>query len=443
MRRSRTRSHVHTFTRRLVVSLLLIVLAVGCKSAEELYDEGQALEAQGRYAEAAFRYVDSLEKEDNAAVRERLVAAGTRAMEGYTAAIGAAIEGDDPVGAAEVYRDADELLGAAGDVGVRLPVFDTYDEDRRATFDAAIATLQEVGDDAYAADDFERAVEAYDRATRYAPPASIQAVLDARRADAYGGWAEVALVAGRFRTAYDRAERALSYAPDQRALLDLQATILDAGSIRIAAFPTETRGGRATRGVPNDFREALNDRLEDEVWSRPPLFVVAAYPPDVRRAIRSLSGGDERYGRRGTSAELARVLDADLAVATRLDDFTRAEEERERETRTADRRSGGTATYTRVTTDLDLSATLVYEVVDARSRRVVCEGEVERRVDTRLRTGVYAGRVSDLDLDRSERRLFDEEYLDDEERDLEVRLRVALAERLADRVYRCVEREVP
>ncbi|MEO1477212.1 MAG: hypothetical protein AAFV01_01405, partial [Bacteroidota bacterium] len=145
---------MHTFTRRYVVSLLLIVLALGCKSAEELYDEGQALEAQGQYAEAAFRYVDSLEKEDSAAVRERLVAAGTRAMEGYTAAIGAAIEGDDPVGAAEVYRDADELLGAAGGVGVRLPVFDTYDEDRRATFDAAIATLQEVGDDAYAADDF-------------------------------------------------------------------------------------------------------------------------------------------------------------------------------------------------------------------------------------------------------------------------------------------------
>ena len=196
------------------------------------------------------------------------------------------------------------------------------------------------------------------------------------------------------------------------------------------------------------MQTALDARRADAyggwaVWSRPPLFVAAAFPPDVRRAIRSLSGGDERDGRRGTSAELARLLDADLAVATRLDDFTRAEEERERETRTADRRSGGTATYTRVTPDLALSATLVYEVVDARSRRVVCEGEVERRVDTRLRTGVYAGRVSDLDLDRSEPRLFDEEYLDDEERDLEVRLRVALAERLADRVYRCVEREVP
>ncbi|MEM6783747.1 MAG: hypothetical protein AAF624_08440 [Bacteroidota bacterium] len=434
---------VFSFTRRYVAPLLLMVLAVGCKSAEELYDEGQALEAQGQYAEAAFRYVDSLEKEDNAAVRERLVAAGTRAMEGYTAAISAAIEADDPVGAAEVYLGADELLGAAGGVGVRLPVFDTYDEDRRATFDAAIATLQTVGDDAYTADAFERAIEAYDRATRYAPPPSMLAALDAGRADAYGGWAEAALVAGRFRTAYDRAERALGYAPDQRALLDLQAAILDAGSIRIAAFPTETRGGRATRDMPSDFREALNDRLEDDVWSRPPLFIVAAYPPDVRRAIRSLSGGDERYGRRGTSAELARVLDADLAVATRLDDFTRAEEERERETRTADRRDGGTATYTRITTDLDLSATLVYEVVDARTRRVVCEGEVERRVDARLRTGVYAGRVSDLDLDRSERQLFDDDYLEDEQRDLEVRLRAALAERLADRVYRCVEREVP
>ncbi|MEM8598482.1 MAG: hypothetical protein AAGF99_01050 [Bacteroidota bacterium] len=437
------RSHVHTFTRRYIAPLLLIVLAVGCKSAEELYDEGQALEAQGQYAEAAFRYVDSLEKEDNAAVRERLVAAGTRAMEGYTAAISAAIEGDDPVGAAEVYRDADELLAAAGGVGVRLPVFDTYADDRRATFDAAIAALQAVGDDAYAADAFERAIEAYDRATRYDPPPSALAALDAGRADAYGSWAEAALVAGRFRTAYDRAERALGYAPGQPALLDLQAAILDAGSIRIAAFPTETRGGRATRAMPSDFREALNDRLEDDVWSRPPLFVVAAYPPDVRRAIRALSGGDERYGRRGTSAELARVLDADLAVATRLDDFTRAEEERERETRTADRRDGGTATYTRVTTDLDLRATLVYEVVDARTRRVVCEGEVERRVDVRLQTGVYVGNVSDLDLDRSERRLFDEEALEDEERDLEVRLRVALAERLADRVYRCVEREVP
>ncbi|MEM8558673.1 MAG: hypothetical protein AAGG50_12705 [Bacteroidota bacterium] len=443
MRCTPTRSPVRTLLRRYVYMALLLALAVGCKSAEDLFDEGQALEAQGRYAEAAFRYVDSLEKEENAAVRARLVEAGTRAMEAYVAQISAALDADDPVTAADRYRDTDDLLGAAGGVGVALPTFDTYAEDRRATFDAAIDALVQAGADADRAADYEAAIDAYDRAALYDPAPAQQASLDAARAGSYAAWAEAALAAGRFRTAYDRAERALGFAPGDRALLDLQAAILAAGSIRIAAFPTETRDSRATRALPRDFQEALNDRLEDDVWSQPPLFVVATYPPDVRRAIRGLSGGDERYGRRGTSVELARILDANLAVATRVEAFEREEDERKRETRSADRRGGGTATYTYVETDIDLSATLAYEVIEARTRRVLCEGDVDRTVDVRLRTGLYRGNPDDLDLDRNERRLFDEEFLEDEERDLEEALRLALAERLGNRVYTCIERAVP
>lgn len=415
----------------------------GCKSAEELYVEGEALEAEGRYAEAAWRYLESLKREDSEKARGRLREAGARAVDEQLAEADAAQAAGDAVGAANAYLGADALVAAAARVGVDLPRPDAYEADLRAAVGAAYDALRAVGDQAQRAGAFGEAVRAYDRAFAYALAREQEAALDAGRAAAYAGWAEGALEAGRFRTAYDRAERALGYAPGDRALLDLRAAILDAGSVRLAAFPTETRGGRATRGLPADFREALNDRLEDEVWSRPPLFVVAAYPADVRRAIRRLAGSDERLGRPGTAAELARLLDADLAVASRLDAFARAETERAREAREAGRDGGGTATYTAVDTDLTLSATVAYEVVDARSRRVVCEGEAERSVTRAFERGEFRGRPGDLALDRDERRRFDAEYLAEREQALEQDLRRALAEHLADRVYACVEREIP
>ena len=102
-----------------LVPLTLASLVVACASAAERLEEGAALQAEGRWEEAAERYVDALEKEDtlsearrrlrvvaDSAVAVALREAATRRREG------------DLRGAAEAYLGIDALVERTRAVGV-------------------------------------------------------------------------------------------------------------------------------------------------------------------------------------------------------------------------------------------------------------------------------------------------------------------------------------
>ena len=205
-------------------------------------------------------------------------------------------------------------------------------------------------------------------------------------------------------------------------------------------FPEEAVRGRRTDAMPPGFLEALQDVLEDEYWTRPPLFVAVADPADVRRLLRRTYNAEGRYDDLRLLASLTRDLGTDVGVASLLQLYDRTAEETDRDSLTVPLRAGGETRIARLTERVTLRAEAAFVVVDAASRREVCSESVRADVSRRLRTGRYGGRVRDLVLNRGERALFDPEALEEAERRIEDDLIDELAERLAGRVYACVER---
>ncbi len=430
--------------RSALLLLFSILFLVGCKSADELYNEGQELELRGEYEAAAYHYADALEKDpDLRKARGRLEEAGKLAINQRLVRIDEAEDAGDWVEAADNHRGIDGLVATVQRVGVILDLPADYAEQRRANFDAAVATLLDEGDAALARGNFGEALDAYSLAESYEPSPEATDLLAEARLDATVAWAEADLARGHYRAAFDRAEQALAFVPPGSAaaaqIIRLQTEALDRGSIRAAFAPVQPSSTR--RDLPRGFLDALNDELEINHWTQPPPFVLTLESALVRRALRDL-------GLRGVldppdAARLGYTLGVDAVFAGDIEQFERTVEERERETKQARTRGGDRVTYLRIEEDVRVEATVAFDIVDTDSRRVLCGREVERSAHTRIERGEYDGSVRTLDLDRSERRLFDEDALADAERDLEDELIDALAERIADIAFDCLIDEVP
>ena len=427
--------------------LLLVALVGGCVSAKGAYEDGMALEVAGDYAAAADAYALALERDRSLPnVPGRLAVAGREAVAQWVAAA----PFQDAVGAANRYLAADALIRRAGALGVDLQRPPTFGSDLDATLDAAVVWLHAESRAALAADEYADALRLATQARSYRPTAAQQAALDTVARTAHAGWAEADYVAGRFRSAYGRAETALAlYRPDEpgaAAVLDLLDDIVAAGTVVAAVFPAES-GEALPRGLLRDFDDVL---VDDELVPLPP-FVALVDPVAVRRQARE----DERDVRRPVgqenpldlvahplrTARFARDLGADLGVAVEVGPLVETRTEGEARTVSARLRRGGTeATYQRrpVTLEASLRASVV--VVDAVSGRVVCQDEVRREGRDRSDRASYAGNWRDLDLSRSERALF----ADDVAADRLLRdLRDETAAALAPVLVRCLERQVP
>src|SRR5690606_27123032 len=115
---------------RLLAPLLLaLLLLAGCKSADELYNEGQALEMQGRHEAAVRYYAEALAKDpDLHKARGRLLEAGRVAVARALDRIAAAEAAGDWTAAGDAHLALDEIVGTAGRVGVPLPLAEDYPE---------------------------------------------------------------------------------------------------------------------------------------------------------------------------------------------------------------------------------------------------------------------------------------------------------------------------
>ena len=421
--------------------LLGLLLLVGCKSADELYNEGQELELRGDYEAAAYLYADALEKDrDLQKARGRLLEAGKLAVGQRLTRIERAEEAGAWIEAADQHRGLDALVRTARGAGVTLPLPEGYAEERRANFDAAVAVLLDEGDTALERGDFAGAIARFEQARRYDPTPESAAMLADATLDATAAWAEADFAAGNYRAAYDRAGAALALAGPQSPLVPELAALRDEalvlGSARVAFFPL-WQTVRAERDLPPGFLRALNDELELDAWGRPPLFVIGAEPSAVRRALRDFGASRSALSTR-EAAQVGRALDAHFAFAGEIDHFERSVEEREREERGAQTRGGDRVRYERVEDDVTLTARVVFEVIDTRSRDAICEREVEQSAQGRVEYGEYGGSIRTLDLSRSERRLFDPDEIAEQEREIEDELLDDLAERVAEAAFACI-----
>lgn len=428
---------------RLLLPFLLLLVLVGCKSADELYNEGQQLEMDGQYEAAVRYYADALEKEpDLQKARGRLLEAGRVVVARHLADLDAAEAGGAWVEAGDLHIALDDLVGTAARVGVTIPLAPDFAERRTANFDAAITTLLNDGETLVARGAFAEALSGYDRARRYRPTPDDKAALADATLDAYTGWAEADLAAGRFRAAYDRAAQALAFLPPgslaAAEITGLQNEALERGSVRTAAAPL----WRTARTLPDGFLETLDDALVLDHWTQPPPFVAVLEPALVRHALRDLNLDRETLSARA-AARVGQALSVDVVFAGELRRYQRSTEEKKREDVTTRTRGGDRVTYRRIEDEVSLSALVVFDVVDAVSRRSLCEREVERSVQARVPRGEYGGSIRTLGLGREERDLFDDEARAGRERDLERDLADDLARRVAELAFECILQQVP
>ncbi|MEO0559369.1 MAG: hypothetical protein AAF170_14425 [Bacteroidota bacterium] len=427
----------------LALSLMLLAVA-GCVSAKGAYEDGIALEQSGDMAGAAEAYIRALNRDSSLPnARERLEVAGAEAIARDLAA--AATSG--PAQAAEHYLSADALIQKAAEVGVDLYRPASFEADLEIALDQAVAGALQASQQSLDRGDYEQSIRFVDTGRRYRPSAQQAAELDAIAGNAYVGWAEVDLAAGRYRSALRRADAALSLGASGLAgTVDaLRAEILEAGTVRLAVFPAER--ARGADRFPRGFIRDLSDVLLDEAFATPQPFLQTPYPADVRRLVREERNIDERYENPRLLSDLARDLGADLGVAIDVHTLSLTTEERRRRTITSrwrgDGERGAPPTWDRVNLRLTAEVDASYIVVDANSRRAVCEDDVRERVRGTYDIAESQHDEDELRLDSRDRDLFHPDWEADEQDRILVDLHHELADAIARGASACALRQVP
>jgi tetratricopeptide (TPR) repeat protein len=428
-----------------VFSLILVFALMDCASVEKRFKKGQELESKGRLEEAAQRYIKVLSKDSTMVdARLRLEDVGSRLIDMY-------IEQAYAYKSSEAYENSvsslnriDSLRRRSGQVGVMLSVPDGYEDFRQEMIDAAVVSLFFQGEDAEQAGNWAEALRKYERLRVY-PLSSDQAQrADQSRARVHIRWAEQDLARAYFRAAFGRAQNAIEIlGPDSDIggnALEIQKMALEAGTRSVAVLPLWSSPiveDEAPQGVARD----LYDVLLYEYLPQPVLFVAPVDPGAIHRELRRLRVRSGEITRQA-AAIVGQNLAADFVVIGWMESYLRDEgvaEEKVNRVRLRRDRSTYT-TYLEKKCNIELTAEIIYQIIDPASRRVVDEENVRAEVSEQFRRCTFDGDYTTLDLTRSERMLFNkEEWLRDEE-ELEEKLFDALAARIADRIYKRVLR---
>jgi len=439
--------------------LLALALLAGCTSATDRLNDGIALQAQGRYMDAAYRYADAVERDGELVeARERLLAVGDSAIMVSMDGADDLDRRGDPVAAARLYQSVDRLLGRVRQVGMRLEVPAEYQATRRSLFDKAIGWQMAQGHEARQEGRWADA-KGYYRGAREASfqPVRLQVEesYDAET-DLLLEWAGVELGDGRPRAAHGLAQQALEVrsSPPRNVVLEvreLQDQALEAGTVVVAMLPATAAPGVRDYVGP-EFEMELDNTLQRDHWNQPPPFVQSADPLILRSELRGLLRGTVPM----SPMIVGRTLDligADLGIMVGVSTIDVKEEDvgvrrKEVEIPTTDAagvpRRGDEAATERVAYRL-VEGTLAYyveadiAVVDASGR------EVERFTASAshegpFRRGEFEGDPRRLPLNDSEAEFFDPRLQGEEraliERALVHDLAVAIATGTYDTVLR-------
>lgn len=442
--------------RELRLALLLpLALATACASAGDRLNEGIQLQAQGRYLEAVYRYADAVDRDSELLeARERLVAAGDTAIRSAMDDADDLERRGNPVAAARLYRDLDQMMARVRQVGMRIDPPADYTQIRRAIFDNAIGWQMVRGDEAADQGRWAEAQSYYAGAREaFLEPARmhVEESYDAETRVLLE-WADVELGDGRPRRAHELAQEALSVrsSPARDVVLrvrELQDQALREGSVVVAVLPvTATPGVRDYLGP--EFEIALDDDLTLDHWNQPPLFVQMADPIILRRELRGLLRGQVQQSPTlvGRALEL---IGADLGVLVELSRIEVVEEDVDRDSRevvipraaasgrgvdrTADEPMD-TVTYATIRGDLSYYLEAMVTLVDGDGR------EIERFTSSSRQTGVFQrgefeGDPSLLPLRPDEQPFFDPDVLASQVAGIEERLLEDLAVAIAVGTY--------
>jgi hypothetical protein len=400
----------HTSRRALAAALLPLLLVTGCMSASKRLDQGIRLEERGQPTEAARRYIDALRRDPSLAnARIRLQETGAVAVEHLLAESDAHARGGTRGAAAESLLALDALARDAAGVGVRLTLPDGYAEHRRAALDRAIDEAHADADRLTANARFGDALARLDRAAgRWHPSTAQLARMNEHRLETFVEWSRHETAAGRFRAAHQVAERGIAAfggaGTGLERLREEQLRALAEGTVRIALLPIQV-DERHAGALGAAFVRDLENELEADAWSRPPLFIDVVDPRDVRAELRRSRGADPR--RLADAARVGRELDAHLVVMVEIDSASLTTTEERSERRTARTRSGADTAFTVVTSRSDGWVRVHYTVVDVAARTRVAEETVVARASRSFRQARYGGDWRQLLLQRDDQRLFD------------------------------------
>jgi tetratricopeptide (TPR) repeat protein len=319
--------------------MLLVVpvaLVAACASAEDRLNEGIALQSQGRYIDAVYRYAEAIEKDrELVTARERMLAAGDSAVMLAMDAADDLERRGDPVRAADQYVTIDRMLARIRDVGERPILPSDYATIRRAIFDNAIEWQMVRGDEATQEGRWQDARGYYVNARgSYLPSRDqVEASYDAETRLLLR-WAEIDLHDAQPRAAYGRAQEALEVrsSPTRETVLavrEIQDRALREGTVVLAVVPVTADPG-VREWLGGEFEMRLDSDLGLDHWTNPPLFVEMADPLLLRSELRGLLRGQAIQSPMLVGRAL-QLIGADLGVMIRVASIEVVEEDVDRD----------------------------------------------------------------------------------------------------------------
>lgn len=419
--------------------ILLALLVCGCASATKRFEQGTELENQGRYADAAERYLQALRKDPGMVqARERLTVVAPLLIQQYMEdaeryrALGSNVQG------ADLYVAIDALVRDAGSVGVPLELPQSYHASEQNAFNDAIDQLMLSGEEFEARSRWQQAMNTYAQIDAYAPTAAQRRFATEARVRTAIAWGEADFAAGHYRAAAERADMALELLrgathPATDRAQNLRQEAITRGTIHVAVAPV-ARPQHTAYSLPPDFTSALNDEMELHYWSQPPLFVAVLDPLVVRRELRFEGLSRRPLNTRGAT-RLGRNLGADYVVASRISDFVAAEKNVSYDDRAARTRADQDTSYVVVKGRMDYELTIAFTVIEVRSGRAARSGTCAVNATNDFERAEYDGDPSELELSARERRLFDPHWQRESARDAETHLLEGMTDVLARRVF--------
>lgn len=422
------------------LSLILIALtSTGCVSTEKRFERAVTHEEAGEYIKAARYYLDVLEREPGMdGAKEGLIRTGAIAVNNYLDLAREKEQQEAFTQAINVLDELDEFRADAYGAGVDLPIEPNYSEYRGRLENLAIESLVNKGRQAEQRGDWEEAISLYEQILDdYNIGIEQREQLNLARANVYVQWGIEDIEREYFRAAFDRGAKALEILgeshPRAVTAIELQDRAIAEGTQYVTFFPT-TLTQELTDVAPDGLIQEFNDIMQYEFWSTPPVFIATTDPIQMRRELRR-SNDDELTPLIG--AQIGRLLESDYVLLSRTVQF-QVDETRVRDktvnAKTRGRNSLDT-TYVHRSYTARLTAEIMYSLIEVESRQEVQSGAVKYDVSSRMEKGIYSGNYRDLDLTYNEQRLFDEDELKENLRDLEDELIDNLAPRFADEVF--------
>jgi tetratricopeptide (TPR) repeat protein len=424
----------------MVLTLALIFALVSCASVEKRYRKGQEMESKGRLEEAAQRYIRVLNKDPSMQdARMRLEDVGAQLIDTYLEQASAYESTGAYENAVAALNRIDSLRRRTSQVGVILQVPDGYEDFRQEMIDAAIASLFEQGEANEQAGNWAEALRRYERLRAYPLSPEQAQKADEARAGVHIKWAEQDLGRAYFRAAYGRAQKALDIlGPDSETgsrALQLQKAALEAGTRTVAVLPFWASIGAAEE-APRGMESDLYDTLLYEYLSNPVLFVAPVDPGAIHREMSRLRIRSGEITRQ-TASMVGLTLNTDFVVIGWIESYSFEEgipEEIERQVPLRRDRSRR-VTYIERKFAVEMTAEVVYQVIDPTASRVLGDETVVAKVSGQFRQGYYDGDYTTLDLSREERMLFNKEAWLQAEEEMETLLYNKLAERIAASIF--------